>query len=181
ANAAVRPDRDHYFGRIWRLQHKQAKTIEIPNLVKASPAELVKALDHPNLHVRMNAQRLIIEKAAVQPAEFSKAFVTNDRELLASPRWNVHWQWILRNLNIKQTGLPPELHGNPEVLKNSLRVEVADAMPANVARDAGGVGLGITESKASAALGQISNPSPRVSLDAILALTPFATDELVSA
>ena len=24
ANAAVRPDRDHYFGRIWRVQHKQA-------------------------------------------------------------------------------------------------------------------------------------------------------------
>ncbi len=25
ANAAVRPDRDHYYGRIWRVQHKQAK------------------------------------------------------------------------------------------------------------------------------------------------------------
>ncbi len=25
ANAAVRPDRDHYFGRIWRVQHKQAQ------------------------------------------------------------------------------------------------------------------------------------------------------------
>ena len=26
ANAAVRPDRDHYFGRIWRVQHKQARS-----------------------------------------------------------------------------------------------------------------------------------------------------------
>lgn len=25
ANAAVRPDRDHYYGRIWKVQHKQAK------------------------------------------------------------------------------------------------------------------------------------------------------------
>jgi len=25
ANAAVRPDRDHYFGRIWKVQHKKAK------------------------------------------------------------------------------------------------------------------------------------------------------------
>ena len=24
-NAAVRPDRDHYFGRIWKIDHKQAK------------------------------------------------------------------------------------------------------------------------------------------------------------
>ncbi len=27
ANAAVRPDRDHYFGRIWKVQHKQAKKV----------------------------------------------------------------------------------------------------------------------------------------------------------
>jgi putative membrane-bound dehydrogenase-like protein len=26
ANAAVRPDRDHYYGRIWKVQHKEAKT-----------------------------------------------------------------------------------------------------------------------------------------------------------
>ena len=26
-NAAVRPDRDHHFGRIWRVQHKQAKRL----------------------------------------------------------------------------------------------------------------------------------------------------------
>ena len=28
ANAAVRPDRDHYFGRIWRVQHKQATRLD---------------------------------------------------------------------------------------------------------------------------------------------------------
>ncbi len=27
ANAAVRPDRDHYFGRIWKVQHKQAQKL----------------------------------------------------------------------------------------------------------------------------------------------------------
>ena len=32
ANAAVRPDRDHYFGRIWRVQHKQAKKLAVPAL-----------------------------------------------------------------------------------------------------------------------------------------------------
>ncbi|MFN7563057.1 MAG: PVC-type heme-binding CxxCH protein, partial [Prosthecobacter sp.] len=28
ANAAVRPDRDHYYGRIWKVQHKEAKKVE---------------------------------------------------------------------------------------------------------------------------------------------------------
>jgi putative membrane-bound dehydrogenase-like protein len=27
ANAAVRPDRDHYFGRVWKVNHKQAKPV----------------------------------------------------------------------------------------------------------------------------------------------------------
>lgn len=27
ANAAVRPDRDHYYGRIWKVQHKEAKAV----------------------------------------------------------------------------------------------------------------------------------------------------------
>jgi len=60
-NAAVRPDRDHYFGRIWRLDHKQAKKIAVPDLSKADAAGLVKALEHPNRHVRMNASRLLAD------------------------------------------------------------------------------------------------------------------------
>ena len=32
ANAAIRPDRDHYFGRIWRVQHKQATKLAAPAL-----------------------------------------------------------------------------------------------------------------------------------------------------
>ncbi len=62
ANAAVRPDRDHYFGRIWRLDHKDAKKIAVPNLAKASVAELAKALEHPNRAVRMTASRLVVER-----------------------------------------------------------------------------------------------------------------------
>lgn len=61
-NAAVRPDRDHYFGRIWRLDHKQAKKLEVPDLSKADIAGLVKAIEHPNRHVRMNAARLLLDR-----------------------------------------------------------------------------------------------------------------------
>src|SRR5206468_4524561 len=41
-NAAVRPDRDHYFGRIWRVQHKEAKDLPVAKLEKATQAELAK-------------------------------------------------------------------------------------------------------------------------------------------
>jgi putative membrane-bound dehydrogenase-like protein len=61
-NAAVRPDRDHYFGRIWKIDHKDAKKIAVPDLSKASVKELVAALEHPNKAVRMNAARLLMER-----------------------------------------------------------------------------------------------------------------------
>jgi len=59
-NAAVRPDRDHHFTRIWRLQHKNAKAL--PKAAFGSTAELVAALEHPNGWARNTAQRLLVEK-----------------------------------------------------------------------------------------------------------------------
>jgi uncharacterized protein len=62
ANAAVRPDRDHYFGRIWRVQHKQAKKLDVPALDRKNVAGLIRAIEsHPNAHVRQTAWRLAQE------------------------------------------------------------------------------------------------------------------------
>lgn len=51
ANAAVRPDRDHYFGRIWKVQHKQATKVvkkgEKLNASMGSDAEKVFAKYSP--------------------------------------------------------------------------------------------------------------------------------------
>ncbi|MFN0127368.1 MAG: PVC-type heme-binding CxxCH protein [Verrucomicrobiales bacterium] len=60
-NAAVRPDRDHYFGRIWKINHKQAKKLPVPNLATADRRARAEALSHPNRHVRLVAHRLIAE------------------------------------------------------------------------------------------------------------------------
>jgi uncharacterized protein len=60
-NAAVRPDRDHYFGRIWRVDQKDAKKIAVPDLAKNDVKQLVKSLSHPNRNIRMTASRLLIE------------------------------------------------------------------------------------------------------------------------
>ncbi len=62
-NAATRPDRDHHFARIWRIQHKEAKTISVPRLDQQADqtGKLIAALAHPNGWVRDTAARLLRE------------------------------------------------------------------------------------------------------------------------
>ena len=68
ANAAVRPDRDHYFGRIWRVQHKQATKLAPPALNRADLGGLIRAIEtSPNAHIRQTAWRLAQEHHAADP------------------------------------------------------------------------------------------------------------------
>jgi putative heme-binding domain-containing protein len=68
ANAAVRPDRDHYFGRIWRVQHKQAKKLDVPVLNRKDLAQLIRVMQtSPNAHVKQTAWRLAQENHASDP------------------------------------------------------------------------------------------------------------------
>lgn len=61
-NAAVRPDRDHYYGRIWKLQHKDAKKLEVPVLQKGNPDDLLGVIkSSPNGPLKSNAWRLLRE------------------------------------------------------------------------------------------------------------------------
>ena len=65
ANAAVRPDRDHYFGRIWRVQHKQARKLDVPDLSRADLPRLIRVMQtSPNAHVKQTAWRLAHENYA---------------------------------------------------------------------------------------------------------------------
>jgi uncharacterized protein len=111
-NAAIRPDRDHYFGRIWRVEHKQAKKLEVPDLSKASESKLVKALEHPNRHVRMNAHRLIAEKGGNIRAVDDLAM---DRKKPAYAR--VHGVWLSAKAPVALFA-----DAEPAVAKNALRV-----------------------------------------------------------
>jgi uncharacterized protein len=65
ANAALRPDRDHYFGRIWRVQHKQAKKLDVPVLDRRDLPALLRVMQtSPNAHVKQTAWRLARENFA---------------------------------------------------------------------------------------------------------------------
>ena len=68
ANAAVRPDRDHYFSRIWRVQHKQARKLDVPVLKRADLPGLIQVMQtSPNALVKQNAWRLAQENHAADP------------------------------------------------------------------------------------------------------------------
>ena len=78
-NAARRPDRDHQYGRIWRVQHREAKAAPVPELQGASDAQLVAALDHQNRWVRATALRLLIERGAATQKVALAALTRNGR------------------------------------------------------------------------------------------------------
>lgn len=61
ANAAVRPDRDHYYGRIWKVQHKDAKDVGSASLNPNDIASLKKAARSSNERIRDTALRLLRE------------------------------------------------------------------------------------------------------------------------
>jgi putative membrane-bound dehydrogenase-like protein len=70
ANAAVRPDRDHYFGRIWKVQHKQAtKVVKKDKKTQASMgSDALKAYEAAEKAVQTEAgrQQVLKDYAAAQ-------------------------------------------------------------------------------------------------------------------
>lgn len=78
-NAAIRPDRDHYYGRIWRVDHKQAKPLTVPNLAKAASADLVKALESANDNTRATAVRLLVEANNTAAAPALKQLIASQK------------------------------------------------------------------------------------------------------
>ena len=156
-NAAVRPDRDHYFGRVWRVQHKQAKKLDIPNLAKASTSDLVKALEHPNRHVRMNAHRLLVEQGGKRAIEPLQKIVESRKPAYTK----VHAVRVLASID----GLKPEIlnaaasDSAPAVRKAAFAV--AQERPAPQAP-----ATGVTE---AAIIKGLQDGDPRVQLNAALA------------
>lgn len=65
ANAAVRPDRDHYYGRIWKVQHKDAKAIPAVSLDRNNVVTLKEAAESLNEQIRSTAQRLLQENHGI--------------------------------------------------------------------------------------------------------------------
>jgi putative membrane-bound dehydrogenase-like protein len=157
-NAATRPDRDHHFGRIWRVQHKEASKLPPYKLDPNKPADLVKALEHPNGWVRGTAQRLLSEaagnKAASSLAKTLKSGTTSFARLNAL--------WTLNNLGKLDNGLLlAALEDKDAVLrKNALRVVGEHEKNTDAAQR-------------KAVLARLTDTDPRTRLNALIALANF--------
>lgn len=95
AGASIRPDREHYFGRIYRIQHDAAAKFALPDLTQAGAGALVSAFKHPNRVVRFNALRVLMEKADTLATQASPALTAMaDGEPFAPARilalWALH-------------------------------------------------------------------------------------------
>ena len=188
ANAAVRPDRDHYFGRIWKIQHKQAKQIAVPVIDRNDPKSLQAASESPNAHTRMTAIRLIRESGAMFEMETgSAALKTYERAVGADARTLISAfakaddDWTKSALIAVAAGKPGEVIlaalGSPEA--DAVRQLVGNLLPSALNEKSVG-GLLIAASKAPATAGQIKS----VILNAIAgnqSLKPAMTPDLSAA
>jgi putative membrane-bound dehydrogenase-like protein len=159
ANAALRPDRDHYFGRIWRVNHKQAKKTSVPNLTRASTKELVTALQNPNRPVRLTAQRLLVEKADPRTADAMKPLL-GSWTFRGLEEAQVHALWTLHQIGKLDPAVLQQaiaLDGKPAIQKNALRI--AATLPAPARPDV-----------QTAVLRRLKDSNARVRLEAMTAL-----------
>jgi glucose/arabinose dehydrogenase len=86
------------FGRIYRVVHDTTRRDTTRTLARASPAELVETLSHPNGWRRDTAQRLLVERGAksVVPALVKVAEGARD------PRARLHALWTLDGIDAIQ-------------------------------------------------------------------------------
>ena len=119
-NAAARPDRDHHFTRLWRIQHKEAQPLPAFDLNLKNPAKLVEMLDHPNGWVRTTANRLLSEGAGRSVAD-----VLKHQAVKASTAYGrIQALWVLHNLNLINGDMLVAAARDPDavVRKNAMRI-----------------------------------------------------------
>ncbi len=156
-NAALRPDRDHDHGRIWRVQHKRAAKLAIPDLARADAAGLARALEHPNGWVRGTAERLLVERGSADAV----------RPVLASASVPVRIAalWTLQRLGALDDAACRSALADPD-----------PAVRANGARVAALARTGDEPQRRSAIAKLLGDPSERVRLEALVALGDLGPD-----
>ncbi|MES2736485.1 MAG: discoidin domain-containing protein [Verrucomicrobiota bacterium] len=82
-------------GRVWRLVHDSMKPTPAPQLLTATPAELVEVLGHPNGWQRDTAQKLLVLKQDRSVLPALEAMLKGHANALA----RMHALWTLEGLN----------------------------------------------------------------------------------
>ena len=114
SGASVRPDREHYFGRVYRIQHDAAPKFAIPDLSAADVAGLLAAFSHPSKTVRFNALRVLMERDAGLQASAVGPLATLVRSD-ARPEARILALWALQRLDRLEDGLLRHLCADADV------------------------------------------------------------------
>jgi len=125
--APSRADRDELHGRIWRVQHRQARKVGVPPLADVAATNLAKALEHPNGWVRMTARRLLVERGATNVTKTLATLVSSNRVpyVRIDALWTLHQLRTLRESNL--VAAVEDVH--PAVQKNALRIVTERGIP----------------------------------------------------
>jgi putative membrane-bound dehydrogenase-like protein len=160
-NAATRPDRDHKFTRIYRIQHREAEDLPEFRLAAKDPTTLIAMLDHPNGWVRMTANRLLSEGAGLNALDTLAAKATSADTAFG----RMQALWVLHNLDQLSTGLIESAADDhdPVIRKNALwivaeRTDAPNQLPLN------------------SVTARLNDPEPRVRLAALLAATRYVPE-----
>lgn len=137
-NAATRPDRDHHFTRIYRVQHKEAKPLPPWSFDLNDPAGLASMLRHPNGWVRGTANRLFTENPSLIAAageDIVRLMLDHD----APPYSRAQSLWLYRTLaRTEEVSFSAEAFEDlandrsPVVRKTVLRISAEMAEQGNV-------------------------------------------------
>jgi putative membrane-bound dehydrogenase-like protein len=120
-NAATRPDRDHHFARIWRIQNKQAKKLTALSLDSHNPAAWIQALSSENGWLRMTAHRLLMEHGGEPEAAILTKLFANPQ---ASAITRMHALYLLEDLGqLDNDSLAAAIDDRePIIRKNAFRI-----------------------------------------------------------
>jgi mono/diheme cytochrome c family protein len=107
-------------GRIWRLTHESTKRDRQPALSKATPAELVKTLSHPNGWWRDTAQQLLVQRNERSAVPELKQLART----AADWRTKLHALWTLDGLDAIEPDLVQQAlrDRSPDVRASAIRL-----------------------------------------------------------
>ncbi len=163
-NAALRPDRDHTHGRIWRVQHKEALKTARSDLSHADAGTLADALGDPNRWRRMTAQRALVEHDGADGIAALERMLTSP-----SIPARIHALW---GLDERSALKPAQLASgiadhDPRIVCNAARIA---SQPKFVVDRSDFIRLPDTHSALIEVLNQGDRHTPRESLNALIAL-----------
>ena len=119
-------------GRIYRVTHESKPILAKPSLSKASSADLVKELAHPNGWRRDTAQRLLIERNDANALEALRKTATGD----ANPLARLHALWTLEGLKQADTPLLVTMLDDKDAKVRAAAVRVSEGSLRSTASDA---------------------------------------------